>query len=229
MNTENSNVQDVPDDIELPIFEEPSRAPKVLELIAGAIFLAVVIVGILIIRALVSGPANPRNELENRVMTAQGLIKKNPNDVNPRIELGSAYLDWGRYDDAERELKAAIQIAPDSGDAHYLLALTYEALKEKKKAIPELAMAVKKNPAMDIAAYRLGELYRDDGRTDKAIDAFRLVLKINPSSADALYQVGLLYEKKGDKAKAVRYIKESLKYIPNYPEAQKALKRLQGG
>lgn len=220
--------QNVPDEIDLPSFEEPSKAPAYLGIAATLIFVAVVVVGLLIIRTLLTGPTTPRNELENRILTAKSLIQKNPEDVNAHIELGAAYIDWGRYDSAETELKEALRLAPASADAHYLLALTYDSRKNSEAAIRELKIAVKQNPAMDIASYRLGELYIKTNKTNDAIKAFQKVLKTNPSSADALYQIGLLYEKQGKKNEAVASFKEALKYIPEYPEVKKALQRVQG-
>ena len=71
----------------------------------------------------------------------RGLDPRPPAAVS--VALGTALFQAGRIADAEREFRAALQVDPKHGDAHYNLAVTYLATGRLVEAEQELKLAEK--------------------------------------------------------------------------------------
>lgn len=63
-----------------------------------------------------------------------------------RLELAAAYFANGKYDTALDELKLALQVYPNLGEAHNLRGLTYAALGEEALAQESFRRALQINP-----------------------------------------------------------------------------------
>lgn len=67
---------------------------------------------------------------EARLLNAQEAVRRFPEDLSLRIELGLALIGAGRNDDARAELEAAAASEPGFGEAHLELGLLYEHLNQ---------------------------------------------------------------------------------------------------
>ncbi len=103
--------------------------------------------------------------------------------------LAEIYFSANALDDAEKNLKAAIELTPREPSLHYNLAQMYEARKESLKAIEEYRKEIEINPSSYMAQNNLGLLYREIGQLDRAMEAFRRVLKIIPGDLQASYSL----------------------------------------
>lgn len=59
-----------------------------------------------------------------------------------RVKIGQAYYRKGDFDNAIRELKGAVEAAPNQFDSNYWLGTAYMAVKNYKDALPPLSAAV---------------------------------------------------------------------------------------
>ncbi len=90
-----------------------------------------------------------------------------PDEPNPRFALGVAYEDLGRFDDAERELRKALDLQETANALHTLgIVLMYEG--KDADAIPYLERTVHLETERYLAWMDLGICYR---RMNRAADA----------------------------------------------------------
>ena len=64
-------------------------------------------------------------------------IKIDPDYAGAHYNLGDAYDDLGKYEEAIESYKQAIRIDPDDATAHYGLGVTYIILRDKSSALKQ--------------------------------------------------------------------------------------------
>jgi tetratricopeptide (TPR) repeat protein len=114
-------------------------------------------------------------------------------------------LRRGNYDDAEKQLNAALQIDPGYADALTLQALIQLNKSNVEQARELLERAIQADPYQTSAYIALAAVYNHDGRFDEAIRASEKGLSLAPHSwqgylemakasiAKSMYQNGLKF------------------------------------
>jgi tetratricopeptide (TPR) repeat protein len=103
------------------------------------------------------------------------------------VELGLAYRQRGRLDDALREFDSAAKARPDASDVHLLRALTLEAAGRDSDAGRAFEAAWRRDPANPIKAYLSATRSEDLDAADRErarkvlSDALRRILSTNDS------------------------------------------------
>jgi tetratricopeptide (TPR) repeat protein len=87
------------------------------------------------------------------------ILTVNPQDADARHQLGLIYLDSGRFDEAEKQFREAVHIAPAEPDHHYCLGLTLERRGDWAGALSEYEETYRLDPQ-----HRLGEVIREVGK-----------------------------------------------------------------
>ncbi|MDI6717134.1 MAG: tetratricopeptide repeat protein [Actinomycetota bacterium] len=195
-------------------------------LIVCSLILIFVIAG-LIVRTVYFQPPKIRTAVERELYKYRDAINKNPNDSDAYIGLAGVYLEINQPQKAIDMLNKAIKISPNSWSAEFEFGLAYDALGKTDDAISHFWQAANINPGSELAFYQLGKLYMRKKLYGQAIQAFKKTIRINPTLADAHYYLGYCYEKTNKIELAKNEYREALKYITDYPEAKKALKRLE--
>lgn len=140
-----------------------------------------------------------RREYEEAAGLLETLIERHGEDAGPvsrqelRTLVGVTLLRLRRTEEGVMHLERAVEIAPESGRAHYKLGLGYGRLRRQTDALTQFEKALALDP--DNAEYlcRLGlQLVRLD-RPEEAADAYLRALKADPArtdAADALRELG---------------------------------------
>ncbi|HET9285106.1 MAG TPA: tetratricopeptide repeat protein [Candidatus Angelobacter sp.] len=121
----------------------------------------------------------------------EALVRIDPKDPDNHLVLGRLYaLDAqtkGSKDlsKAEKELKTAIQLDPNSEEAVTYLAFIYNDAGETQKAA-ELLSSVPQDQRTSKIYTALGGTYEQQKEYKKAIDAFRQALNIDKENVDAM-------------------------------------------
>ena len=88
------------------------------------------------------GKEEARREMtKRRASTLENHLKQVPEDARARILLAGCYSDWGRVDDALRELAMALTLRTNEASILYNAACVYCLLKKKPEALEALRKA----------------------------------------------------------------------------------------
>ncbi len=125
-------------------------------------------------------------------------------------------------DQAEVDLRKAVQLDPDEGEYHYLLGQVLERKDDHTGAVVEFTEASKCSPDHGESQLRLGMSLEKIGRIDDAQAAYRQAILVNPYLPEAYNMLGNLYARyeKNDHAAQVleQGIKHNGSFAANYRE-----------
>lgn len=109
-----------------------------------------------------------------------------PGSPWPALNFGSLLTKLGRLEEAELNLKEALQSDPKLPRAHYQMGLLLEKQKKDAEAIQELRQAAALNPAYAEPYYALGKIYQrmgDRQQAEQAWSTFQKLKKEQPQEA----------------------------------------------
>jgi tetratricopeptide (TPR) repeat protein len=128
-----------------------------------------------------------------------------------RINLAAIYLDRDDLENAERELLAADDVAPDYPLILSDLGLLNLKLKRYDEALAYLIRAVLKDPKDPQPHLYLAQVYDQTGRTDYAEKEYLTAVNLSPLSAGARAGLGEFYFDHGRLPEAKKQFQESLR------------------
>jgi serine/threonine-protein kinase len=116
--------------------------------------------------------------------------------AGPHIQLGSAAIDTGEFDIAERAFQTAINLRPDFAESHLDLGYVYFTTGRLDAAANQFRQASRAAPRNRSAHINLGAVLALQKRTDEAIRAFEDALALEPDFR-AYSNLGTLYFEDG--------------------------------
>lgn len=171
----------------------------------------------------------PRTAAERLIMDAEQSVKTDPRSDKARVALGKAYAAVGRYVEAIGQFKIAIKLNSKNPEAYLGLGFAYNQRGDLDAAIGPLKTAIASKEALGqvigAAWSELGQVYLKQKNYGKAVEALDQAATYTDDVGIIMDLAGT-YEKMGDKKSAIREYRKVLGYVPDYKEAQQALKRL---
>jgi tetratricopeptide (TPR) repeat protein len=155
----------------------------------------------------------------NSVGLFEYMLSKTPNAPSLHNNLGNAYLELGRYQDAVETYKQAIRIKPDYADAHYNLGVAYGKLGRGQDEIEAYKQAVRIKPDLADAHFNLGNAYNNLGRYKDAVEAYKQAVRIKPDDTEARCNLGFAYGELDLYQNAVEAYKQAIRIKPDYADA----------
>ena len=131
---------------------------------------------------------------------------------------GEQFLSQGRWADAIKEFRAALQTDPNRSETHANLGMAYYFNGESAAAIPEFQEALRLESTRIDALHGLGLALYDRGDFAGAITAFRSSSQQNPA---AYYNLGNALEHTGDRTGASEAYKQYLAAARPSPDADR--------
>lgn len=157
----------------------PSRAGRVRALVEGLLrpralvpALAILLIAVIGVR-VATRPDDftrlatfPREELASAIVRGPGV----GDAVRELMEAGAGYFDTGRYDEAARRFRAALERDPQLAEAAYLLGLSEALAGAVKESIPSLedATRIARGDLRIKAQWVLANAYIKEGRLGEA-------------------------------------------------------------
>jgi TolB-like protein/Tfp pilus assembly protein PilF len=124
--------------------------------------------------------------------------------------------DWN-WPAAEAELRRAIELSPNSAEAHYRYGLLLLTLGRSAEAVAEVKMAEELDPLSVAVNQVAGTVLYYEGRYSDAKESFLRAIEIEPRAALAHTNLGLVYFEEGKLEPAVAEISKALELDPkNY-------------
>jgi tetratricopeptide (TPR) repeat protein len=144
-------------------------------------------------------------------------------------QLGNALLDApGHLSEAIEHLKAAVQLNPNSANAHNDLGIALARSKQLPEAAKELGEAVRLNPdAAGMHANLATTLADMPDHLPEAISESRAALKLNPDLAEAHASLGLALAKSGKRDQAIPEMQSAVRLEPGNEEFASNLRATQ--
>ncbi len=163
----------------------------------------------------------------------EAAAEENPEDSEAHFDLGRAYFNSGRLEEAEAEFKRVIELDPDNAAAHHNLGVTYYQLQEPEAAILQFEKALKIDDTDPDTHYQLGATYLalalsttgapDEQLLLQATTEFETALQLREDMPEALIGLGYVSMQQMDYDDAIQKLSRAVEQAPNSPEAHFAL------
>jgi predicted Zn-dependent protease len=145
-------------------------------------------------------------------------------------DLGFAYYNDNKMNEAMAEFKEALRLAPNLDRAEFLLASTIAAQGDTAKSVEIFRKLTREHPSNAVYWVTLGEILGDMGEEDypEALKACRRALALKPSDAHIQYVTATVLLKSGDLAGARPLFERLEKLGPKSLEVHVALAKIYG-
>jgi Flp pilus assembly protein TadD len=140
--------------------------------------------------------------------------------------LGNAYRQQRRWDDARATLERLVAAREKDPEANYSLAMVYAQTDDTDRAYQYLQNALKLRPDYPEALNNLGVLYLRTRRRDDAVAQFQQCIRVAPAFDQSYLNLARVYSLEGNRDKARAVLLDLLKQHPGHALAQKALEEL---
>jgi tetratricopeptide (TPR) repeat protein len=170
--------------------------------------------------------ATREGNINAAVADFQEAVRLSPDYWIALENLGNAYRQQKRWDDARGAFERAIAVRPQAPEAYSNLAIIYAQADDTDHAYQYLQNALKLRPDYPEALNNLGILYLRTRRRDEGVAKFEECIRVAPAFDQAYLNLARVYSLEGatDKARAV--LLDLLKQHPGHVMAQKALDQL---
>ena len=151
---------------------------------------------------------------QNEEVLWADAVAKGPLMTRPHINLGKAYLDEDRYQEAIDESRRALTISPTLSRAHYNIGTAYLHLRKRESAIASYERALEITPRLMEAHNNLGNAYKQLGQYSDAIESFRRALEIVDNAA-VYHNIGSTFLSAGRNDSAATYFRVAIERNPD--------------
>jgi cytochrome c-type biogenesis protein CcmH/NrfG len=118
-------------------------------------------------------------DYEGEIRAAKSILEKDPHNLQTLINLGNAYFDTDRYQEAIDAYSKALTIDPKNPDVRTDLGIMYRKLGQFEKALEAFRQAAQDQPMHVNSRFNLGvTLKYDKGDFQAAIQAWEDFLKV---------------------------------------------------
>lgn len=133
-----------------------------------------------------------REQPEKASQAYEKAVALDPSAVN-RYSLGQAYLETGRYDDAEQQFRLVRELTPNKPNGDYGMGLVHAKQGQSAEAITAFQRALAIDRDFAFAQVELGYVLADIGERDRADEIVSTLTSKASDLADTLSQY--IYEK----------------------------------
>jgi len=158
-----------------------------------------------------------------QVEAAIRVLERSPADAIILTNLGNAYLQQSKLDQAEQTLRQALRLDPDAPDAQNLLGLARLDRGDTKSAETYFREAIRILPELAAAHNNLANLLAGADNYREAEYHFERAIQNDPAYADAHHGYGLLLILMRSYDKAAVELQEAVRLAPDSAEAHSDL------
>jgi tetratricopeptide (TPR) repeat protein len=151
----------------------------------------------------------------------QDSIIKMPENHRPQLNLGSALMDLNRFDEAVEHFWKALELRPNSVDAHYDIGTALAEQNKLDEAIDHFREALRLDNSHVLARYNLAVNLANVGKIDEAIQHYETLLShdTTPRHADAHFNLANLLRDRGRYADAISHFRDAIELQPDGTDA----------
>lgn len=142
-----------------------------------------------------------------------------PKHAVAHANLGMAYHDLGKFDEAAIHYRAAVELDPNLVDAENNLGCLLREQGQLAEAEKRLRALTSKHPSYAAAYYNLGLVLKQQGDLAGAASCYRRAIAVNPRYCEAYYNLGNVLRELEDLEGAADAYGRALAIQPNHAEA----------
>ena len=146
-----------------------------------------------------------------------------PASARAQFNYGAALQQDGRFEEAEKEYNAALQIDPNYTKVHVNLAVLYMGRSKLDEAKKYYDRAIQLDPHSGEIQSGYAYLLERLGRADEARAAYESAIRLSPKSARLFYTYGAFLDKRGELDGAIAQYQRALDVDPNLADAHSEL------
>ncbi len=153
-------------------------------------------------------------------------INLSPDHVIALDNLGGAYRQAKRWDDARKTYARALQVNSSDAEANYGLGMVFAQNDDTAQAFAFLQKALKLRSDYPEALNNLGILYLRMQQRDEAVASFEESIRVAPTFDQSYLNLARVYALEDAPEKARHVLLELLKLHPGHQQAQKMMEEL---
>lgn len=146
---------------------------------------------------------------------AKKRVEEQPNSADAHNDLGWAFRQHGKLEEAEAELKKAIALDDKIPYGHSNLSVVYLDTNRVGDALTEAERAVAIDGKSPIFRVVYGNALSANGKLDEAIKEYNQAVALRADYENALYNLGRVLHMQGKNAEASGALSQALKLDPN--------------
>jgi spermidine synthase len=153
----------------------------------------------------------------------QEALRRNPERVKARNNLGGALLQDGRAEEAIREFRLALAVRPDYASAHNNLGSALASTGRFDEAVQHYRSAVTIEPDKASTHYDLARALVSSGVLEEAAVHYRRCIELKPEFTQAHFDLGALLHQAGRTNDALARFRNVLDIDPDWTQALTAV------
>ena len=172
-------------------------------------------------------------DTDNALIFYKRALTLDSQQIDVLFKMVHIYRNRDTHQQAIDTLQKIIEIAPDTTEAHYLMALSYLTLEQSDSALLAFLATVRLNPEDVSAHYHAAILFERKGEIDNAIVHYEKTIGLDTASIESpffevtevtpFFQLGAIYRERNDEDNIVRVYQPALEIEPAHPELQHLL------
>jgi tetratricopeptide (TPR) repeat protein len=143
--------------------------------------------------------------------------------IRSLLNEGTAHLQGGRFQEAERAYRLALDMAPDHPEALHHLGLLLYRLSRFDDAMTTISRAIEQAPASPLYWFNLGVVTQKAARPDEAIRAYRQAVTLNPRHLEAWINLGNVLKDRGALPESIEAYQKALTLNPSHADTHNNL------
>jgi Tfp pilus assembly protein PilF len=156
----------------------------------------------------------------------QEALRLKPEHLISLENLGNAFRQEKRWDEARTTLERAFAIRPENPEINYSLGMVFAQANQPGRAYEYLQRALRYRPVYPEAINNLGVLYLRTQRRDEAVEEFKHGIQVAPDFDQSYLSLARVYVIEGDRDGARSILQQLLKRHPEHTQARKMLDEL---
>jgi len=156
----------------------------------------------------------------------QKALQLSPDYLIALENLGNAYRQLKRWEDARKALEHAVAVGPQDPEANYSLGMVFAQLNDVDRAHDYLQRALKLRPEYPEALNNLGILYLRTQRRDEAVASFKECIRVAPAFDQSYLNLARVYAIEGQADDARKVLRALLQQHPDHVQGRNALDQL---
>jgi len=143
--------------------------------------------------------------------------------VRALLNEGTAHLQGGRLQEAERAYRLALDMAPNHPEALHHLGLLLYRLNRLDDAMTTISRAIEHAPSAPLYWFNLGVVAQKAARPDEAIRAYRQAVTLNPRHLEAWINLGNVLKDRGGLSESIEAYQKALALNPSHADTHNNL------